>query len=82
MLENGFKYEALDDQTRLRMVDEHLAQLEAEHWTATLNKRRYEKVSMGDEERRELLEQVEAQLDRLEQAIRITRDERDALKSA
>ena len=82
MSENGFRYEALDVPTRARMVEEHLAQLEAEHWTATLNKRRYEQVTMSDDERSQLLEQVGEQLARLEEAISITRGERDALHTA
>jgi DNA repair exonuclease SbcCD ATPase subunit len=80
MSENGFRYEALDDEARARVIQDHLAQLEAEHWTATLNKRRYEKVTMSKEERKQLLEQANQQLARLEEAIEVTRAERDALK--
>jgi hypothetical protein len=79
MGENGFRYEALNNEARMRMVEEHLAQLEAEHWTATLNRRRYEQVTMSDQERSELLGQADEQLSRLEEAIAVTRAERDKL---
>lgn len=82
MTNNGFRYEALDLPARIRIVQEHLAQLEAEHWTATLNKRRYEQVPMSEEERTELVGQVAEQLTRLEKAIAVTRSERDALAGA
>jgi hypothetical protein len=77
---DGFRYEMLDDAARARLVDEHLAQLEAEHWTTTLNKRRYEQVTMSKEERSRLIEQAKEQLDRLEEAIEATRAERDKLR--
>jgi tripartite-type tricarboxylate transporter receptor subunit TctC len=78
---NGFTYEALSDEARERLVQEHLAQLEAEHWTATLNKRRYEQVTMSEEERRQLVDQADQQLARLEEAIKVTRAERDKLRA-
>jgi hypothetical protein len=81
MSENGFQYEALSDEARMRMVEEHLAQLEAEHWTATLNRRRYEQVSMSNKERNELTGQADEQLARLEEAIAVTRAERDKLRA-
>jgi hypothetical protein len=73
--DDGFRYEALDGQARARMVHDHLAQLEAEHWTATLNRRRYEQVTMSAAERTELIGQADEQLARLEEAILVTRAE-------
>jgi hypothetical protein len=81
MNENTFRYEALDDEARARMVEEHLAQLEAEHWATVLNKRRYEEVTMNEDERSKLLGQAQEQLVRLEEAIQVTRAERDKLRS-
>jgi hypothetical protein len=81
MSENGFQYEALDATARARLVEEHLAQLEAEHWSATLNKRRYEQVTMSKEERSKLIEQTNDQLARLEEAVKVTRAERDKLRA-
>ncbi len=78
---DGFRYEALDDQARARLVEEHLAQLEAEHWTATLNKQRYEQVTMSEAERVKLINQADEQLFRLEEAIKVTRTERDKLRA-
>ncbi len=81
MSDETFRYEALDDATRARLVEEHLAQLEAEHWTATLNKRRYEQVKISKEERTKLIEQANEQLARLEEGIEATRAERDKLRA-
>jgi hypothetical protein len=81
MGEDGFRYEALDAAARVRLVEEHLTQLEAEHWTTTLNKRRYERVTMSNEERLKLVQQTDEQLARLEEAIEATRAERDKLQA-
>jgi hypothetical protein len=81
MTDNGFRYQALTDEARVRLAEEHLAQLEAEHWTAMLNKRRYEQVTMSKEERKLLLDQADQQLARLEEAIEVTRAERDKLRA-
>ncbi|HEX8101854.1 MAG TPA: hypothetical protein VF533_04540 [Solirubrobacteraceae bacterium] len=77
MSENGFEYDTLTPEDRLGIVQERLRQLEAEHYNAALTRRAAEQASdVGAEQRDEMLRRIDAQLQTLEAAIRLHRDER------
>jgi hypothetical protein len=75
-----FSYEQLTPQDRVRLVEERLRQLEADHYTHVLARQAGEQASdVAPEQRVEMLDRLAAQIDTLEAAIRVHRRERDDL---
>lgn len=78
-MSDGFEYETLTQEDRLGIIQERLRQLEAEHYNAALTRRAAERATdVPEEQRAEMVRRLDAQLDTLEEAIRLHREERVA----
>ena len=74
---SAFQYEALTDQQRVEIIDSRLAQYEAEHYSAQLNRMPLEQATdIADADKHQQLAQIARVLESLETSIAIHRDER------
>jgi hypothetical protein len=74
---SAFQYEALTDQQRVEIIDSRLAQYEAEHYSAQLNRMTLERATdIAEADKHQQLAQIARVLESLETSIAIHRDER------
>ena len=75
---SAFEYEALTAQQRVEIIDSRLAQYEAEHYSAELNRMTLEHATdIAEADKHEQLTQIGRILESLESSIAIHRAERE-----